>query len=170
MEVGESDQQAGRATPLARLTPVLSQFIENMGLHYEAYGLPRIGGRILGLLLVAPGPVSSEEMADALQVSRSSISTNLKTLLMSELVEKVSLPGERVDYYVLSRDCWQKALQLRLAGVLDLEELGEECRRGLEPGHPAGERLDEMAEWVNQLRVTLDKLNAEWQARKEPVP
>jgi DNA-binding MarR family transcriptional regulator len=170
MEDGDSEEQAGRAVSIARMTPALSQFIENMGLHYEGYGLPRIGGRIIGMLLVSPGPVSSEEMAEALQVARSSISTNLKTLLMSELVEKVSLPGERVDYYVLSDDCWQKALELRLAGMLDLQELGADGLRCLEPGHPARERLVEMIEWVDQLRVMLEKLTAEWQARKQPIP
>ena len=88
--------------------PELSQFIENMGLHYEAYGVPRIGGRLLGLLMISNRPLAAEEMAETLQVSRSSVSTNLRTLLMAELVEKVSLPGDRVDYYVLSDLAWQK--------------------------------------------------------------
>ena len=98
--------------PIPGVNEALSQFIENMGLHYEDYDLPRIAGRIVGLLLVSQQPISSEEMAEALQVSRSSISTNLRTLLLAELVEKVSLTGERVDYYTISPETWQKSLEL----------------------------------------------------------
>lgn len=166
MEAEETDSQ-GDSPPLIRVTPELSQFIENMGLHYEDYGVPRIGGRILGLLLVTARPVSSEELSEALQVSRSSISTNLRTLLMNDLIEKVSLPGERVDYYVFSPEGWQHSLEMRLASVFDLRELAEQGLEGLEGDHPARERLEEMAEWVDELQKTIQKLTSEWQSRRE---
>ena len=166
MESEEADNQAD-STPPIRVTPELSQFIENMGLHYEDYGVPRIGGRILGLLLVSPRPISSEEMAEALQVSRSSISTNLKTLQMSELVEKVSLPGERVDYYVFSPEGWQRALEMRLASILDLKELAEQGLDGLAEDHPAYSRLIEMGEWVEMVQQAVNQLTEQWQSRQE---
>jgi DNA-binding transcriptional ArsR family regulator len=100
MELDDGDSSDN--PPLPEDSPVISQFIENMGLHYQHYGLSRISGRILGLLLVTPQPISSEEMAEALQVSRSSVSTNLRTLLMTGLIEKVSLPGNRVDFFTLT--------------------------------------------------------------------
>ncbi len=89
MELVETDNaDSGDSTPpLLGGNAELSQFIENMGLHYEDYGFARIAGRIIGLLLVSPRPISSEEMAEALQVSRSSISTNLRTLMLADLIE-----------------------------------------------------------------------------------
>lgn len=42
--------------PILGGDPTLSQFIENMGLHYEKYGVARIGGRILGLLMLTRAP------------------------------------------------------------------------------------------------------------------
>jgi len=163
----EDADNGADSPPLIEVTPALSQFIENMGLHYEDYGVARIGGRILGLLLVAPRPISSEEMAEALQVSRSSISTNLRTLQMGELVEKVSLPGERVDYYVFSPDAWQKALEMRLASIFDLKELAGQGMSGLDEGHPARVRLQQMATWVELLDQAMQKLTEEWISRRE---
>lgn len=166
MDVDDADNGADSPPPI-RVTPELSQFIENMGLHYEDYGVARIGGRILGLLLVAPRPVSSEEMAEALQVSRSSISTNLRTLQLSDLVEKVSLPGERVDYYIFSPDAWHKALEMRLASIFDLKELAEQGLNGLEEDHPARMRMKQMAAWVEMVEQAVQKLTEEWISRRE---
>ncbi len=145
----------------------LSQFIENMGLHYQDYGIPRIGGRIVGLLLVTPRPVSSEELAETLQVSRSSVSTNLRTLLMADLVEKVSLPGDRLDYYTLANDPWQKTLEMRLETIFPLKEVAEEGLTGIDDGHPARQRLEEMIAWVNMVEGMTQRLRQEWQSRQE---
>ncbi|NPV55479.1 MAG: ArsR family transcriptional regulator [Anaerolineae bacterium] len=151
--------------PLGEDRPELSQLIENMGLHFEAYNVPRIGGRILGLLMVANRPLSSEEMADALQVSRSSISTNLKTLLMAELVEKVSLPGDRVDYYAFPSEAWQTALAIRLGSFDELRELAEDSLAELPGDDPAVPRLQEAVTWANLVDEMLQRLHTEWLAR-----
>jgi len=167
MEQEEADNNPDNPPPLIGENLLLSQFIENMGLHYQEYGLPRIAGRIVGLLLVTLRPISSEEMADALQVSRSSISTNLRTLIMAELIEKVSLPGDRVDYYVLGAETWQKSLEMRLAAVLPLKEMAEEGLECLENNHPARPRLKEMIVWVDLVENMVQRLQTEWQSIQE---
>jgi DNA-binding transcriptional regulator GbsR (MarR family) len=138
-----------------------------MGLYFEDYGIPRIGGRILGLLLVARRPVSPEEMSDVLQVSRSSISTNLRSLLMAGLIERISLPGERSDYYVFSEEAWERTLEMRLEGIQALREMAEEGLQGLEVGHPARQRLEEMLAWAAMVEDAYQKLLEAWQSRKE---
>ncbi len=166
MELEGSDNSA-ETPPIPEDKRSLSQFIENMGLHYQDYGIPRIGGRIIGLLLVTPRPVSSEEMAEALQVSRSSVSTNLRTLLMTDLVEKVSLPGDRLDYYTLADDPWQKTLEMRLAAILPLKEVAEEGLDGLRNGSPIRQRLEEMITWVDMVEEMTQRMRQEWQSRQE---
>lgn len=169
MDPDSTDSGADSAPPLRSGADEqeLSQFIENMGLHYENYGVPRIGGRILGLLILTPRPISSEEMSEALQVSRSSISTNLRTLMLNELVEKVSLPGERVDYYTLTEDVWQKSLELQLSNVFPLRDLAEEGLESLDEGHPARERMEEIISWINRVEDAFARLNQDWQSGRE---
>ena len=85
-----------------KLSLELTRFIENMGLYFENSGIPRIGGRILGLLMIAHDPLSAEDIAKILKVSRASLSTNLRLLTSSGLVEKTSILHDRNTYYVFS--------------------------------------------------------------------
>lgn len=169
MEADQPDS-SGDSKPPIELTPELSRFIENMGLHYESYGVPRIGGRILGLLLITQEPLAPEQIADALRVSRSSISTNLRVLLMTGLAEKVSLPGERRDFFVFSPEAWENSLQARMQGILELKELAEDGLAAFPEDDPAVERLQEMARWVDLVEGTIEKMINRWQSRrKEPA-
>src|SRR6266545_4419294 len=120
MDSKETDSASDSTPPLSGDTIKLSQFIENMGLHFEEYGVPRIGGRILGLLLASSRPVSSEEISEMLETSRSSVSTNLRTLLMTGLADRVSLPGERSDYYIFADEAWEDILKIRLDRIESL--------------------------------------------------
>jgi DNA-binding transcriptional regulator GbsR (MarR family) len=166
MEVGEADNPADSKPPQGS-QPGISQFIENMGLQYEAYNVPRIGGRILGLLMANPNPLTSEEMSEILQVSRSSISTNLRTLQMADLVEQVSVPGDRRDYFVFSEDAWLRVLEIRLEQVLAMKEAAEEGLQSLAEEHPARQRIEELLEWAEMVQGAYERMSSEWQSRRE---
>lgn len=85
-----------------KFTNVESEFIESMGLTAQADGFPRIAGRIMGAMILSTEPLSGEELADSLQISRGSVSTNSRLLLTLGVVELKSVPGERKDYYGLA--------------------------------------------------------------------
>jgi len=167
MESEETDSGSDSTPPISGNIATLSQFIENMGLHFEDYGIPRIGGKILGLLMVSQRPVSSEEMSEVLQASRSSISTNLRTLLMTGLADRVSLFGERSDYYVFSDEAWEVALEMRLEGIQSLQEMVEEGLQGMSENDLARRRLEEVLDWTNLVEDAYIKLIKKWQSRKE---
>ena len=56
------------------------QFVERSGIFFQSEGLPRIGGRIFGLLLLADQAVSIDSIAQELKVSKPSVSTNTRVL------------------------------------------------------------------------------------------
>lgn len=167
MDSEETDSGSDSTPPLSGDTTTLLQFIENIGLHFEEYGVPRIGGRILGLLLASSRPVSSEEMSEVLEVSRSSVSTNLRTLLMTGLADRVSLPGERSDYYVFSDEAWETTLEIRLDEIQSLREMAEAGLQGMQDHHPARARLEEILAWTDMVGKAYEGLIEEWQSRKE---
>lgn len=167
MDSEESDSASDSIPPLSGDTTTLSQFIENMGLHFEEYGVPRIGGRILGLLLASSRPVSPEEMSEVLEASRSSVSTNLRTLLITGLADRVSLPGERSDYYVFSDEAWEAILEIRLDRIESLHEMAEDGLQGMQDHHPARARLEEILIWTDMISEAYKHLAKEWQSRKE---
>ena len=80
---------------------IIEEFVEQLGLIAQADGLPRIAGRILGLMVIHGGPFSFSELSVELKVSRGSISTNTRVLENLGVIERVTRPGDRQDYFKL---------------------------------------------------------------------
>ncbi|MCS6908040.1 MAG: ArsR family transcriptional regulator [Anaerolineales bacterium] len=151
--------------PLIGEQPALLQYIKNLGLYLEEYNVPTIGGEILGLLSIAHRPLSQDEMMEVLDVSRSSISTNLRSLLMAGLVERVSVVGERSDAFVLSEDILEKLLDMRLKKVENLCEVAESGLSALPEGHPARQRVQKLVEWAKLLETVYQDLLERWKSK-----
>lgn len=134
------------------LTPELERFVESMGLFYESYGVPRIGGRIIGLLLVSSEPMSAEQIATTLLISRGSVSTNLRTLGMLGLVDQVGIPGDRRDYFVFAPNAWDQATQARIQGMQGFQALGEQGLAALPPDSAARPHLEGMIRWAKAMQ------------------
>ena len=58
----------------------VEEFVERMAVTLEGHGLPRIAGRLFAFLLVNGEAVSLDELAEELQVSKASVSTNARLL------------------------------------------------------------------------------------------
>jgi DNA-binding transcriptional regulator GbsR (MarR family) len=79
-------------------------FVDRLGLHAEADGLPRIAGRLFGTLLLSPEPRCLDDLAAELGVSKASVSTDCRRLHERGIVERVPMPGDRRDFYRLAPD------------------------------------------------------------------
>ena len=88
------------------------RFIEAMGLAHEEERLPRIAGRLVGLLILSPEPVRFDRLAERLRVSRASISTNTRLLENMGVIQRVTRPGDRRDYFRINEE---PGLLLRIA-------------------------------------------------------
>ena len=87
-------------------------FVEQFGITFEQTGLPRMAGRILGWLIIADPPhQSADELAAGLAASRGSISSTTRLLIQLGLVERLSFPGIRHDYFRLRPDAWQNVIK-----------------------------------------------------------
>jgi biotin operon repressor len=107
-------RRAQRSTARSRLklTPQLHRFIQQMGGYFESSGVPPIGGRILGLLMIAHEPLSAEDIASILNVSRASISTNFQVLAAAGLAERFTSHADRTTYYAFPDTAWEQAMVL----------------------------------------------------------
>ena len=100
------------------------KLIERMGRYYEADGLPRIAGRLFGYLLLEDEARSLDEMAAALAVSKTSVSTNARLLEQTGLLERVTRPGDRKDYYQLAAD-QSRMIELKMQGMQEMQSILE---------------------------------------------
>jgi DNA-binding transcriptional regulator GbsR (MarR family) len=137
----------------------LARFIEQMGLLCERDNLPRIAGRVLGLLIVEEGAFSLRELADRLQVSRASVSTNARMLTNVGVVERVARPGDRQDYYQLAPNPFHQMLTGRAAAFRQASQLFEEAAVEFPPEREvARSRLREMAAFHRNAADTVAEL------------
>lgn len=90
---------------------VRTDFIEKTGLVTQAEGLPRIAGRVFGMLIYDGDVVSFGDLATKLQVSRASISTSIRILEERGLVKRVAKPGERQDFFQLAPNPYATMLE-----------------------------------------------------------
>lgn len=152
-------------SPLPVLDPRKAQFIEQIALYYESYGIPRIAGRMFGLLIVTPEALSAEQMSQQLNASLSSISTNMKALIANGWVEKVSIPGDRTTYYRFSSSAWESVMERRRQSFVPLKAIASNLNAALDKDDPARARLDEMTAWADLLMSHYDALIAAWRDR-----
>lgn len=89
-------------------------FIERMGLTAESDGLSRIAGRLFGALLLADQPRSLDALAEQLEVSKASVSTEARRLVERGVAERIGKTGDRRDYYALTPDFFAQIVRYRL--------------------------------------------------------
>ncbi|HEX9093684.1 MAG TPA: MarR family transcriptional regulator [Coriobacteriia bacterium] len=144
-------------------------YIEKVGFFYEAYGLPRTVGRILGLLLIAePQEQSLDEITDALSVAKSSVSTGARFLTQAGLIERAAVAGDRKSYYRMRPGAWAKALRDRLASNDAYQRLAEEGLKVIsEDNEQARRNLREMAELYEYFGRESAAAIDRWEARQD---
>ena len=148
-----------------KLSPELTRFIESMGMYFESQGVPRIGGRILGLLLIAHEPLTADSIGTILKVSRASISTNIRLLTNSGLVEKTSLLHDRITYFVFSDTAWEQAMLVGVQKAKVMKDLAQQGMAALPDGDSARERLGRTIQWANLVAEVYEKIHIEWRAK-----
>jgi DNA-binding transcriptional regulator GbsR (MarR family) len=85
------------------------EFIRTWGQFGMEWGINRTMAQIHALLLVSKEPLDTDQVMDALEVSRGHANTNLRGLVDWGVVRKVNRPGVRRDLYEAEKDLWEVA-------------------------------------------------------------
>jgi DNA-binding transcriptional regulator GbsR (MarR family) len=92
---------------MVELPPLIQRFILHFGEMGGRWGVNRTVGQIYALLFLSDRPLVAEEIADALDMSRSNVSMGLKELEAWRLIRKRHLPGDRREHIEALDDIWQ---------------------------------------------------------------
>lgn len=88
------------------LPELVRRFVLHFGEMGSRWGINRTVGQIYALLFVSDRPLNADEIASALDFSRSNVSMGLKELGAWNLVRMQHLPGDRRDYFSAPDDVW----------------------------------------------------------------
>jgi DNA-binding transcriptional regulator GbsR (MarR family) len=92
-----------------QLTPMLESFVMHFGEMGSRWGFNRTVGQIVALLVVSKEPISANDIADALRISRGNVSMGLKELQAWRLVQLQHKPGDRKEYFQANGSIWDMA-------------------------------------------------------------
>lgn len=152
---------------VSALHPAAVEFIEQLALIAEADGLPRIAGRIVGLLVIRQEPASFDEIVEQLQVSRGSVSTNTRLLESRGVIQRVSRLGERKDLFEAGHDFLERMSEQHLQRQRAVQRISAEARKNLPASHARTKCALKQMEDLNALLVeATEKTLAAWKKRK----
>ncbi len=130
--------------------------IESIGKNMDLYGVTLSTGHLYGLMFFQDKPMTLDEMGEAMEMSKTSMSTGVRTLVDLKMVHKVWGKGSRKDLYEVEPDWyqtftdffvikWRKSMEMNLQALKkSLQELEQLSAR-----YPDHEKL--------QSIVTADK-------------
>lgn len=103
------------------MPPAIERFVVAWGEMGEVWGVNRSVSQIHALLYVSDRPLSAEEIADRLKLARSNVSTSLRELMGWSLIRRVSVLGDRRDFFEAEGDVFE--MVRRIAGNRKAREI-----------------------------------------------
>ncbi len=85
------------------------KFITTWGGLGTQWGINKTMAQLHALLFISAQPLSTEDIMEALQISRGNVNMNVRELIDWGLVHRVNKTGDRKDYYQAEKDVWKIA-------------------------------------------------------------
>ncbi len=102
------------------LRKVHDSMLEGLGQLADYFGFSKVIGQLYGTLLMSAGPLSLDDMMERLDISKASVSMNMRTLEHLGMVRQVWVRGRggRRKYYEAETNYWQV-----ITGILNGREM-----------------------------------------------
>lgn len=88
------------------------QLIQAWGNLGYSWGLNKTMAQIHALLMVSTKPLTTEDIMNELSISRGNANMNTRALLDWGIISRVSIPGERKEYFKSEKDIYALARQV----------------------------------------------------------
>lgn len=143
------------------------RFIERFALSLEREGMPRIAGRIFAFLLVEGSAFTFDELAERLNVSRGSVSTNTRGLETIGLIERITVPGDRRTRYQLVAEPFPPMLAMARDRLYERKQIVDELMESGEETLPASskQRFESLQSFQDLTIDWLGRLTIRWRKR-----
>ena len=165
--ITRTSRSAGPARRSTKTSDARKEFVERLAVAHEADNLPRIAGRIFGLLLICEREMSLDELAKELGASKGSASVNTRLLEQRGFVERVSRPADRRDYYRIMPDLFERTMEQRLARWYRFHEIVQFGLNELELSPDVRERLMDFETAYENVREVIETALQKWRTRRK---
>lgn len=147
-------------------------FVEDVGVLFEDFGLPRMAGRIIGYLLICDPPhQTAGEIVEAVGGSKGSVSSMTQLLIQIGAVDRISLPGKRGTCYRVKAGAHTDLLHRRMDFLTNLRII---AGRGLalidDDNIQQRRRLQQMQDLCAFIEKELSRLLEHWKNKHTQKP
>ncbi|XID91679.1 GbsR/MarR family transcriptional regulator [Paenibacillaceae bacterium WGS1546] len=115
--------------------------VDSIGNNMDLYGVTTSIGHLYGMMYFRGGPVTLDDMGEEMGMSKTSISTGMRTLVDLKMISKIWGKGSRKDLFEVEEDWhqnfvdyfsikWRKSLEMNMSALnrslMDLRKLREQ--------------------------------------------
>ncbi|GAB4178439.1 MAG: hypothetical protein Kow00108_14190 [Calditrichia bacterium] len=153
---------------------IKNEMIQSFGHAYQAFGLNKLMGFVVALLIFSPEPLSLDEITEQLGMSKGPISQITRRLLDHHLIRRVWKPGERKHYYEIQPEIFGNAFRNNFNLVKGNTRLAKELKASVEEADDPSlktlhQRLIEMEAFYTLMEKHFQQFLKEWKKEKEKL-
>ncbi|GJQ62932.1 MAG: transcriptional regulator [Melioribacteraceae bacterium] len=154
------------------LEKLKEEFIINFGWAYKAFGLSKLMGHIVALLIYSPRPLSLDEITQALKRSKGPVSQITRRLRDKNLIRRVWQPTSRKDYYEIEPEVFENAFRNNLELVRNNLRIAKTFKQrvadvGGDDVNALDTRLSEMQKFYELMDKKYKEFLDEWEVERE---
>jgi DNA-binding transcriptional regulator GbsR (MarR family) len=82
-------------------------FIQGMSRISQFWGFPKAMGAIFAVIYLSPQPTNLDQLVEEINVTKGTVSTNVRALERLGMIHRHIQIGERKDYYTAETDFWK---------------------------------------------------------------
>ncbi len=151
---------------------VKQEFIRDFGDAYLRFGLPKLMGNIIGLLLYEEGLLSLDQITEKLGVSKGPVSQVMTRLRDHNLVVRETIPGDRKDFYRAADDIFGQAFENHAALFYRNLSLARSFRSRCDADtipDSFTNRVEEMTLFYSMMTEHFEQFLTEWAKKREEL-
>lgn len=154
---------------------IKKELIQRFGDAYKAFGLSKLMGHIIALLLFSPEPLSLDEITKQLGRSKGPISQIVRRLRDKHLIRKVWMHGNnRKDFYEVEPEIFEHAFRNNLELIKNNTRIAKQLKEKVKTAkkdslHSVDLRMEEMERFYLLMETHYNNFLAEWSKERKKL-
>lgn len=147
---------------------IKKELIQRFGDAYKAFGLNKLMGHIIALLLFSPQPLSLDEITKQLGRSKGPISQIVRRLRDKRLIRKAWMPeNNRKDYYEIEPEVFEHAFRNNLELIKNNKRIATQLKEKIRSANKQSLetiniRMKEMEMFYSLMEEHFNAFLSEW--------
>ncbi|MHB2149126.1 GbsR/MarR family transcriptional regulator [Calditrichota bacterium LG25] len=153
---------------------IKQEMLQEFGHAYQAFGLNKLMGFVVALLIFSPEPLSLDEITEQLGMSKGPISQITRRLLDHNLIRRVWKPGERKNYFEIQPEIFGSAFRNNFELIKNNLRIARQLKKEVEAANDPSlqtlhVRLKEMETFYDLMCRHFQSFLEEWKKEREKI-